>query len=197
MGNTDLQILPSSKPPVPCLRLSNDAALLKLVDGFQPGIDQRLPTPAERERLAALVPDYERVLVPAPREAIEETVAMMSLAYPALRITTDEADARLELYVQELSDLPADILDTACRTALRELTFYPSIAEIRKRAAGLAQRQYRLARIRHLIAKHDAEYREPEADEPLTAEQEAEKRAIMRKLGLLPASSEITREQAA
>src|SRR5688572_13553363 len=96
---TDLQIHQPERPPTPCSLLSSDAALTDLVDRFQPGIDQRLPTPAERGRLAVLAGEYEHALVPAPREAIETAIAMMSLAYPAMRVTTDEADARLELYV--------------------------------------------------------------------------------------------------
>jgi hypothetical protein len=160
---TALQTVPNS-PRTPCSLLSSDAALLSLVQDFQPGIAQRLPTPAERERLAALLPHYERALAPADRRAVEETIAVMSLAYPAMRVTEAEANARLDLYVRELSDLPTDILEEACRAALRELTFFPSIAEIRKRASGLAQRAFRLSRIKHLIARHDAEWREPEAE---------------------------------
>lgn len=154
------------------------------MEGFQPGIDQRLPTPDERQRLAALVPQYERALNPAGRNAVEDSVAMLSMAYPALRADIDEADARLELYVQELGDLPADILDTACRASLRELTFFPSIAEIRKRANGFAQRQFRLMRIRHLIAKHDAEWRDPEPEPEMTAEDRAEMQRLRRKFSL-------------
>lgn len=180
----DLQIIPPSQPETPCVRLSNDAALLKLVEDFQPGIGQRLATPDERQRLAALVPEYERALTPAGRNAVEDSVAMLSMAYPALRADIDEADARLELYVQELADLPADILNVACRAALRELTFFPSIAEIRKRATGFAQRQFRLMRLRHLIAKHDAEWRDPEPEAPMTAEDEAEMQRLRRKFGL-------------
>lgn len=122
---------------------------------------------------------------------------MISMAYPALRADIDEADARLELYVQELGDLPADILDIACRAALRELTFFPSIAEIRKRATGFAQRQFRMMRIRHLIARHDAEWREPEPEAPMSAEDEAEMVLLRKKFGLPDISSGIERKDIA
>lgn len=181
---TSLRVIDQRRPPTPCSLLLQNAELAKLVDDIQPGIDQRLPTPAERASLERLVPGYEAALTPATPEEIEEAVAMLSLAYPAMRASVSEAGARLELYTKALAHLPPDILEMACMAALRQCIFFPSVAEILARANGLALRQWRLQRIQYLIAKHDREWREPEPEERLTAEQREKVDAYLRRSGI-------------
>lgn len=136
---------------------------------------------AERAELAELAASFERQLIPAPQAQIEESVAMLSLAYPAMKASPQEAAARIKLYTQALADLPAAFLEAACLAALRECTFFPSPAEIRKRCEGLALMQYRLARFRHLIERHDREWKpKPDPEPPLSPEQQAKVDAWMR-----------------
>src|SRR6478735_11943289 len=78
--------------------VSDKPKLAKLVDEFQPGIGQRLPTPAEREELAALVPHYEASVIPADRSAIRRMITKLSFGFPnAPKGTPDEIEARLEV----------------------------------------------------------------------------------------------------
>lgn len=181
---TDLQTVQSNTLPTPCSRLCSNPALLKLVDDFQPGIGQRLATKPERAELARLQAEYEQTLTPATPAQIKSGIGMLALAYPALKVSPDEAKARLELYAQALGDLPHDILNVALMKALKELTFFPSVSEIRERATGFAQRVFRYNRVKQLIAKHDSEYREPEPERELSAEDHAEMARLRKKFGL-------------
>lgn len=180
MATTALQTGPQPRP-TPCSLLASREGLAKLVDEVQPGIQQRRPTPAERDDLGKLLPRYEAALVPADRSKIEDAVTMLAMAYPAMRATVNEADARLELYTQGLADVPADILNNACQLAIRELRFFPTIAELRERCHGLAQRQWRTMRIRELIDRYDREKLEDDQAPRCTPEEAA---SIIADMGL-------------
>lgn len=154
--------------------VSDKPKLAKLIDDFLPGIEQRLPTPDERNDLAALVPHLEAALAPADRAEIRRMVAKLALGFPnANRGSADETEARLELYAMALNDVPADVLGMACVDALKQCTFFPTPAELRKLCKDPHRRAFRLTRAKHLIAKHDREWKEPEPDVPLSAEEQA------------------------
>lgn len=164
---------------------SSKPKLAKLVQDFQPGIDQRLPTPAERAELASLVPAFEAALVPASKAEIRRMIAKLAVGFPnAAKGTPDEVEARLELFAMALADVPADILGRACLEALKTCTFFPTPAELRKLCGEMAVRAWQLSRIRHLIAKHDAEWREPEESTPLSAEDQARVDAWLSRNGI-------------
>lgn len=156
--------------------LQCDPQLEKLVDDTY-AYAQRLITPEERAKLAALVPGYEAATKPAARHEIDREIGTLALGYPAAKVSDAEADARLTLYAQALADVPADVLASACFRAVQEHTFYPSIAEIRAKCGEMNVRLFRLARIKHLIAKHDSEYRAPE---PLPELSEADREEMVR-----------------
>lgn len=162
---------------------SKSSALAKLVDDTHPHF-QRLITPAERAILADLVPQYQSALVPATPEYIGKSITMLSVAFPGGKSTDAEAQARHRLYRDGLADIPADVLAEACRDAIRTCQFFPTVKELRERCREAVMRGFRLSRIRHLIAKHDAEWREPEPEAPMTAEDEAEMQRLRRKFGL-------------
>jgi hypothetical protein len=191
----DLQTISNPSLATLCSKGFESYVLESIVDRPMPGITERVINPAERACLARLAAEYERALVPAPRSAIEESVAMLSLAYPALKATPQEAAARIELYAQALADIPPDVLHDACMKALRESRFFPSVSEIRERCAGLALAHYRLGRINYLIAKHDAEWRDPEPEAPMTTAERNEMDRLKRKFGLGQPSADT--EQAA
>lgn len=180
----DLQITHGKNLAALCSQGFSSYALDSLVDRPYPGIPDRIIDRDERAELHRLAAEYERALIPAERSEIEESVAMLSLAYPALKVTAQEGAARIELYAQALGDIPSDVLRDACMAALRECKFFPSVSEIRERCPGLTKGLFRLLRIRHLIAKHDAEWREPEPEPPLSAEDEAEMAMLRKKFGL-------------
>jgi len=112
-------------------------------------------SPAERGALATLAAATEAALAPAAPREIRRMIGKLALGFPAGKASDQEAEARLELYAEGLSDIPADALGAACARALRECRFFPSVAEIRERCAGVALRRWELSRIRTLIATHD------------------------------------------
>jgi hypothetical protein len=133
-------------------------------------------TPAERSALAALAAAADAALAPAAPREIRRMIGKLALGFPAGKASDLEAEARLELYAEGLSDIPADVLGAACARALRECRFFPSVAEIRERCAGVAVRRWELSRIRTLIATHDRDWRpqgEPQETERMTAAQRA------------------------
>jgi hypothetical protein len=167
-----LGALPSSKPK-----------LVRLIDEFQPGIDQRIPTPDERDELAALVPHLEAALAPAGKAEIRRMITKLAMGFPnTTKGNPDDLEARLELYAIALSDVPADTLSHACVEALKCCTFFPSPAELRKLCRDPHRRAFRLSRAKHLIAKHDREWREPAEDRPLTDAERKELDDILRRL---------------
>lgn len=112
-------------------------------------------TPEERSALAALAVAAEAALSPASPREIRRMIGKLALGFPAGKASELEAEARLELYAEGLGDIPADLLGAACIRVLRECRFFPSIAEIRERCAGVAVRHWEVSRIRTLIAAHD------------------------------------------
>lgn len=129
-------------------------------------------SPDERAALVALIPEYEAAMQPASRQGCRRAIAKLALAYPAAKVSDLEAEGRLEIYADALSDVPGDVLATACMAILRESKFFPAAAEIRAKCGGLARRQWELSKIRALVATHDRLWR-PEP-EPLSADDLAE-----------------------
>lgn len=77
-------------------------------------------------------------------------MAKMALAYPSLRLSDQEAGARVALYAEQLSDLPAETIGLTFQAAVRTCKFFPSIAELRE----LAKSQPSPARVgRHKYLK--------------------------------------------
>lgn len=163
-----------------CLKLSVSAELAALIDRPVRGVMARLITPAERAELADKIIAFEDQLCPTRPSEIEECVGMLTLAYPAMKVSVEVASARLQLYVEALSDIPAAFLRVACMKALQELKFFPSVAEIRERCEGLALMQYRLMRMKHLVSTYDRDSREPETLTPMS---DAERTEMERVLG--------------
>ncbi len=145
---------------------------------------QRLITPEEKRTLESLLPRYDAAMIPAARADVERMVAKLTLAYPAAKVSDAEAGARLDLYADALADIPADILGNACMAALRTHKFFPSVSEIREGCGELFKRQWRAMRIRHLIAIHDRDWKEPETAPELTDEQRRDIARSMKKLGI-------------
>ncbi|WP_294189045.1 hypothetical protein [uncultured Sphingomonas sp.] len=178
---TDLQTTDQNRR-TPWCGLSATPKLEKLVTeaaGFS-----HICTPDERAALVALIPGYEQALQPAPRHACRRVITKLALAYPAAKVSEEEAEARLELYADALDDIPADVLGAACAAVLRTSKFFPAPSEIRERCSGLARRQWELSKIRALIATHDRNWR-PEP-EPLSDEDRAAVAAIVGKVSVQP-----------
>lgn len=134
--------------------------------------------------LAALIPQYEASLVPASSEFIGKSITMLAVAFPGGKSSDVEAATRHRLYRDGLADLPSDVLADACRDAIRTCQFFPTVKELRERCREAVMRGFRLSRIRHLIAKHDAEWSDPEPEPPMTPADVAEMQRLRRKFGL-------------
>lgn len=154
----------------PWCGLSSDPKLEQLV-ATAPAFSH-VVTLDERAALAALIPGYEAALEPASERGRKRAIGKVALAFPAAKVSDDEAEARLELYAEALSDIPADVLGEACMAIVREARFFPTPAEIRAKCGSLARRQWELSKIRGLIATHDRLYKP--AGEPLSKDERAE-----------------------
>jgi len=173
-----LPAVPNPSPPASRTTLSSvpccDPKLAALV--AEAAAFSHVCTPAERAALAGIAAMAEAALAPAAPREIRRMIGKLALGFPAGKASDLEAGARLELYAEGLADMPADILGAACARALRECRFFPTVAELRERCAGLAVRRWELSRIRILIATHDRGWRP--AGKPITAAQRAQLPAL-------------------
>lgn len=130
---------------------------MKLQPGLPPIVD-----PETRVLLPALADHFDERLTPAKPERIEAIVAYLAMAYPAGKLSDDEAQARLSIYVEGLSDLPEEVLQEASRAAVRQHKFFPTVAELRKLASvPHGKLCWPGCAIRTLMRKHDEEWRDP------------------------------------
>jgi hypothetical protein len=136
---------------------------------------------AQAAPIPALIDQLEFGLRGADDEAIELEVGKMALLYPNGKLTPGESDARLELYIELLRDLPFDCLAHGFRQAVKASRFFPTVAEIREHAdAMLRGRKAKIFGLRQLLLKHQREWRAPVAEFDLCSPEDAA--AIMAKL---------------
>jgi hypothetical protein len=83
-----------------------------------------------RRSLVATLETYADGLRPASRSFVATLVAYVSAAYPAARVGDGDAELRLHVYADALSDVPADLLAHGARAAIRTSRFMPTPAEI-------------------------------------------------------------------
>lgn len=120
--------------------------------------------PDDAAAIPAIIADIERTLAPSSEEQIDRMVTKIALLFPAVKLSEKEAGARMELYVDLLSDIPFDILSGAFRVVAQRSRFFPTVAEIREAAAKpLAERKGQVIALRQLRMKHDREWRDPVA----------------------------------
>ncbi|WCT73943.1 hypothetical protein PQ455_01540 [Sphingomonas naphthae] len=126
----------------------------------------RLPALTGEDRAAAV--DALAAYDQAPRgtgpRKIAALVGAAAVAFPAQRVSDDEAAARIDLYQRQLADIDADILADAFSAAINANRFFPTIAEIREHAAKLPAplRVVRAWRLRQILRAAP----EPEAADP-------------------------------
>ncbi len=97
----------------------------------------------------------------SPR-AVDRVMAKLVVAYPAAKVSVEEANARLDVYAEQLSDIPADVLMAGAMAAARTMKFFPSISEIRAAAMSQPappriQRQWRLCQLVETRARRATE----------------------------------------
>lgn len=117
---------------------------------------------AEIRRVAA---EYERGLVGTPDHLIAEVMALLATAFPSQRRSDTETEAKLELYLRGLRDVPYDALKLGCESLLKSQNWFPTIAEMRQAAAPhFEPRRQALFACRALILRHERDYQEPEVE---------------------------------
>lgn len=102
--------------------------------------------------LAAAARAYADGLRPADEAARIEALTRLALRYPPpARGSEAEGAARMNLLIDDLAHLPADVLDSACRSAALACRFMPTAAEImgfaRDELGRRQRRAYRLDRL--------------------------------------------------
>lgn len=129
----------------------------------------------------ALVVYGEAPSVSTPRQ-INKMMAKLSLAYPSAKLSEDEAGARLELYGENLCDIPIDILGEGFRAAVRTCKFFPSVSELRDLALRqpATPRMIRQHRLRMMLEAHQT----AAAEAPKEIATPAQIAEIKREMGL-------------
>ena len=85
---------------------------------------------------------------PEPRAESSTGPGLGATGYEKTPTTLAGADLMMDTYVEDLSDLPADLLDGACTHWRRTERFFPTIAELRALAVpALAKRKKYLERL--------------------------------------------------
>ncbi|MFC3711317.1 hypothetical protein ACFOMD_01965 [Sphingoaurantiacus capsulatus] len=102
--------------------------------------------------LAAAARAYATALAPAEEGVRVRLLTMLALRFPVAASLSDaEAAARMNLLIDDLAHLPADLLDLACRRAALSSRFMPTAAEligqVREEMGERQRRLYRLDRL--------------------------------------------------
>lgn len=139
-------------------------------------------TPQKYEQVERGITYYRKHLSPAGEAKVIELFLEACTVWPNTKMTVEEKAKQMKAYERNLKDIPADILAVAFDECVQTCKFFPTVAEIREKAAkplSLRQSTYHLLRE---LSTH----RKPkeEEDKPLTAEQQAELEAIRKRLGL-------------
>ena len=120
-----------------------------------------LPPPAVDDEAAAALPalvaEREAALVTAPREAI--LVELASLFSVMRKGDDGMTKGVVNVYAEDLADIPLAVLHKACVAWRRREVFWPAIAEIRKECEGILaaqRRELRRLRILRAVAEHPA-----------------------------------------
>ena len=135
--------------------------------------------------IPAMLADMQAGLAPSPEESIERLVGQMALLFPAGKLSQAETDARLDLYIDLLHDIPFDVLATAFKRVAQISKFFPTVAEIREAATpALRARRNKVNALKALAQKHrlDGEVERP--DRPLTLAEIAEANEAFQRLGI-------------
>lgn len=115
-----------------------------------------------RSQLSAAIVDFEAANMPADPDEISRMIGKIAILFPNAKLSTSEAEAQNQLYVELLSDIPADILGGAFRKCAQTLKFFPTVAEIRSAAMPeMAMRSWRLMRMKALALKSEREPLQP------------------------------------
>ena len=105
---------------------------------------------------------YEASLERPTRDRIETMVGRLSIATIKRNMADAEAHEAHDLYHRVLRDLPVIDLAAAFDELLRTAKFMPKPAEIHAAAAiHTKRRAYRISRARHLVWKHETEWKPP------------------------------------
>ncbi len=143
---------------------------------------------AQAASISSLINQIEFGLRGSDDEAIELEIGKMALLYPSGKLTGAESEARLELYIELLRDLPFDCLRHGFFQIAKVSRYFPTVAEIREHAEPMVrERKAKVFALRQLLLKHQREWRAPVADKDICSPAEAA--SIMAKLERLGAAA--------
>lgn len=132
--------------------------LADLVNALEPFDPERVPaiSDAEADECRSALAVYRAAPKTTPVRDIDRMMLKLALGYPNQRLSDSEAEGRMELYAEQLSDIPFDILALGFAAAVRTLKFFPTVAELREMAMSqpAPRRRRRQHRIEILLAGH-------------------------------------------
>lgn len=122
------------------MRITRDAVKVLNVhrNGHLPYLENgdfgHFPSPSEvaaaEAQVAPALATYDRSLAPCGPDFVVTVVGTLAAAFPAGRGSERQTALKLEIYIDALQDLPADILANAARRAIRRCRYFPTVAEL-------------------------------------------------------------------
>lgn len=120
--------------------------------------DSPIVGPKSADQLRAFVAEPEPPT--ATRDQVDVMIGKLAMATAQSKVSPVEADGRLDLYWLALNDVPVADLRWAFTELLRGSKFLPTPAEVRTKALQPGcVRKYAKSRARHLVWKHETEWR--------------------------------------
>jgi hypothetical protein len=149
----------TTKSQTPTLGLLPDAKLSELLlSGDSPVVG-----PKSAAALRALIEQPDPPLASQPQ--VETMIGKLAMATAQAKVSEAEAEVRFEMYWMALRDLPLDDLRAAFVELVRTATFLPTPAEVRSATIRQgALRRYAKSRARHLVWKHETEWKPEQKD---------------------------------
>ena len=83
------------------------------------------------EKLRAIVADLDAAMAPAPEDMVIMMLARVRKSTTARNEDRDDLDFSNEIYLEELSEFPEDVVEAACRYWCHHEKWWPSVMELR------------------------------------------------------------------
>ena len=106
--------------------------LMDLDDGEFPAdrFNNRLPPSLSKEQHAEIADLLERAKQAAKPAGPEATALILAKLSTVVMVPDTDADVMMATYVEDLQNIPADLIESACRTWRRSKKFWPTICEL-------------------------------------------------------------------
>jgi len=148
----------AASPTVGLRTLTISSALAEKIALGRALREVQTPSPDEARALPALIREADALMTGSTAEQVVAVLATYAFAFPdtGKKLTGPEKAARRTLYVEGLSDIPADVLEQAMKDAVKSCEFFPTVKTIRELAeVHLRERRYHAFVLRRMKERAD------------------------------------------